>query len=341
VSALTGGRVEVGEWHGEDVEVDEVADRLMRMNLEHARHEHGHAATRTLNLLVVHGRDVAADALAEQLERARTRHPSRTLVLREHDAARIDARLTIECDVCGAPGNVGTCHDAVTLVADATRLAHADSLVHALLVAGLPTLLWLPGAHESPAERPLAAQADAVVLDSAAGPDLCAAVERAARLGAATHVRDLAWLRLTRWRQRVAARFEAREARALLAAVTRLEVRCGGGDAATPLLLAAWIAARAGWRIAGLERDEDGWRGAAQRDADTHVEIAVGPCGAGAPTGVHAVALATARETLELVEPIREPDAARTFAAALRAVDEPAAGYAPALAALREGLAAR
>ena len=385
------------EWRGEDVELDDVARRLARMNHEHARaggHAgHGHAATRTLNLLVAPGADVA-DALVEGwLDALATRHPSRTIVLREHDPARLDALVAIDCALGCAAGATGWCHDTAVLRADAARLRHGDSLVHALLVAGLPTVLWLPGARESPAEGVLAPLAEAVVLDSGAAPDLPAALARAARLDAAAgreagtrgtlagargpgaaarsagRVRDLAWQRLARWRQRVAATFDDPHARALLARAERLEVRCGGDDRTASLLLAGWIAARAGWTLERLDDDGARWHGSARRADGGGVAVAVGsPAAAGepragvAPTdapalgalaigppppappraepgGIHALTLVAAGgERLRLDEPVAEPDARRAFAAALRSFDLPAPGYAPALAALRAGL---
>ncbi|MGB2710321.1 MAG: hypothetical protein WBC33_02310, partial [Conexibacter sp.] len=56
------------EWRGEDVEADEIAEQLARLNREHAHRSHGHMATRTLNLLVAHAGDVAAERLVAHLE---------------------------------------------------------------------------------------------------------------------------------------------------------------------------------------------------------------------------------------------------------------------------------
>jgi glucose-6-phosphate dehydrogenase assembly protein OpcA len=331
------------EWHGEDVEIDDVADRLLRMNRDHAHRAHGHAATRTLTLLVAPGRGVATAALADRLDDMRTRHPARSVLLCEHEADRLDASLRIECAVGSAPGETGYCHDAVVLRASAARLRHADSLVHALLIAGLPTVLWLPGGHPSAAEAPLAALAGAVVLDSGAAPDVAAAFARAARLGERAHVRDLAWLALARWRQRIAAAFDAPAARALLARTDRLVVRCGGADLATPLLLAGWIAARADWQIAelGPAAGARAWRASARQPDGGEVTLTVGAPDSHEPAGIHALTFHAGEETLELVEPVAELDAARAFAAALRTFDEPASGYVAALAALQKGIASR
>src|SRR5437763_3008749 len=165
----------------------------MALNREHALHEHGHAATRTINLLVAPAGDVAPDTLATQLASLADRHPSRTIVVREHATSRLDATVAIDCTIGSGASGAGHCHDMALLVAGAERLAHADSLVRPLRVAGLPTVLWLPGTHGSPAQNPLATLADAIVLDSASasGTALPAAFARAAALDV-DRVRDVA-----------------------------------------------------------------------------------------------------------------------------------------------------
>jgi glucose-6-phosphate dehydrogenase assembly protein OpcA len=342
VSALAPDARERSDWHGEDVEIDEVAAQLTRLNHEHARHEHGHAATRTLTLLVAPGPDVEPQLVAARLEQMHARHPARTIVLGEHAAERLDASLRIECAVGGGAGAVGACHDAIVLRADATRLRHADSLAHALLIGGLPVVLWLPGAQASLADGSLAALADAVVLDSGAGDEPPAGFARAADHAARTRVRDLAWLRLQRWRQRVAARFDDPAAAALLPRVERVELRCAQADLASALLLAGWIAARAGWRLTALAGARGDWHGRARRPDGAVVELALGcPDPAREPPGIHRLALHAGAPAIELLEPVAEPDEARAFAAALRTYDEPDRGYEPALTALREGLGTR
>jgi len=344
VSALAGavadGR-ERSEWRGEDVSASEVAERLLALNREHARHEHGHAATRTLNLLVAPGEDVVPDALAAQLAALADRHPSRTIVVREHAAPRLDAHVAIDCTLGSRAGGAGHCHDLALLLADAERLAHADSLVRPLRVAGLPTVLWLPGLRASPAQLPLAALAAAVVLDSgvASGAALPATFARAAAL-AVERVRDVAWLRLARWRRHVAARFDDPQAGRLLERVERVELRSCRPQQASALLLAGWIAARAGWAVERLAPVEHGWSGAARRPDGGAVELALGPPEQPDLTGIHALALHADDETIALRAPVAAPNPARAFAAALGMFDTPTPGYAPALGALLDGMGA-
>jgi glucose-6-phosphate dehydrogenase assembly protein OpcA len=332
---------ERSEWRGEDVTIDEVAEQLLALNREHARHEHGHAATRTLNLLVAPADDVAPDDLASRLAGLADRHPSRTIVVREHAAARLDAHVAIDCTIGSRSAGAGHCRDMALLVADAERLAHADSLVRPLRVAGLPTVLWLPGTRVSRAQDPLAALAQALVLDSgaASGPALPAAFARAGVLDVA-RVRDVAWLRLARWRRHVAARFDDPEALALLGRADRLELRSCGPEQASALLLAGWIAARAGWTVERLAPREPGWDGTARRGDGGMVEIALGPPEQPSRTGIHALALRADGATITLRAPVAAPDPARAFAAALGMFDTATPGYAPALAALLAGIAA-
>jgi len=338
VSALADTR-ERSEWRGEDVGVAEVAERLMALNREHARHEHGHAATRTLNLLVAPGEDVSPDALSDDLRGLADRHPSRTIVVREGSAPRLDALVAIDCTIGSGTGGAGHCHDMALLTADAERLAHADALVRPLRVAGLPTVLWLPGVHASRAQDALATLALAIVIDSgvASGAALRLAFARAAALDAA-RVRDVAWLRLRRWRRHVAARFDDPAARALLGRCERVELRSCASTQASALLLAGWIAARAGWTIERLAPAPGGWRGAARRADGGTVELALGPPEQPDVTGIHALALHAGGETIALTAPVAAPNPARAFAAALGMFDTPTPGYAPALAALLGGL---
>ncbi|HZV73982.1 MAG TPA: glucose-6-phosphate dehydrogenase assembly protein OpcA [Conexibacter sp.] len=332
---------EHSEWHGEDVSAGEVAERLLALNREHARHEHGHAATRTLNLLVAPGDDVAPDTLAARLAGLSDRHPSRTIVVREGAAARLDATVAIDCTIGSGAGAAGHCHDMALLVADAQRLAHADSLVRPLRVVGLPTVLWLPGTRASRAQDPLAALAHAIVLDSAAasGTALPAAFARAAALDV-PRVRDVAWLRLARWRRHVAARFDDPAAQMLLTHVDRVELRSCETQQASALLLAGWIAARADWTIERLTLEPDGWSGTARRADGAAVAIVLGPPAEPTRTGIHALALHAGPHAIALRAPVAAPNPARAFAAALGMFDTSTPGYVPALATLLNGMEA-
>jgi len=156
-------------WSETSVHVSDVADAVARLNGEHFKHDHPHAATRALNLVVAPTRGNAEREVAERLESLGAHHPSRTIVLREHAAERLDAEVTVDCHVSPRPDAIGVCHDRVALITDRQRLEHADSLLAPLLMSGLPTCVWFPEGDGEPADGALMTVADYVVLDSSAG----------------------------------------------------------------------------------------------------------------------------------------------------------------------------
>src|SRR5207248_1358896 len=77
-----------------------------------------------------------------------------------------------------------------------------------LLVADLPVILWsrLPRLFGTPALNELSRIATRTIVDSAAFPEAAAALRLLAASGIA--LGDLAWTRLTRWRELIAQIFE-------------------------------------------------------------------------------------------------------------------------------------
>ena len=211
---------------------DEVAERLLALNREHARHEHGHAATRTLNLLVAPGEDVAPDtargAARAALARLAIRRARSSCASTPRRGSTRPSRSTARS--AGRRAAPATATTSALLVADAERLAHADSLVRRCASPGLPTVLWLPGTRASRAQDRRSRRSHRRSCSTPArrsGAALPAAFARAAALDVA-RVRDVAWLRLARWRRHVAARFDdpdalcaARSRRARRAALVR------------------------------------------------------------------------------------------------------------------------
>jgi glucose-6-phosphate dehydrogenase assembly protein OpcA len=202
---------------------------------------------------------VASKAVDDALAGLGAHSPSRKLALCRHGSDRLDAELVIECELADAAGRVGVCHDRVTLTADDSRLEHAASLLAPLLLSDLPTVLWLPEPDSPIPDPQLLDRAQQVLVDSTAGDG--AALRRLGELTRSARVHDLAWGRLEFWRASTAAAFEPPERRALLSRVTRLDVHYRGDALSAGLVLAGWVAARAGWRPGTLERD-DGRAGA-------------------------------------------------------------------------------
>jgi len=241
-------------WVGKGVTADDINVELDRLHRAAGGQGRVLALARTLNLIVVPCSDRREKGVERVLDRLGAHTPSRTLVLREHGVKRVDASIVMECQSPTAAGHVGLCHDRVLLSVDAPRLEHSASLLAPLLVRDLPTVLWLPEPMSDAPDPGLLERAQYVLVDSSSGgaPELRKLAELAARI----RVHDLAWGRLEYWRAAIAAAFDPPEHRRLLAALRTVELHCEERGLQAGLLLAGWIAARAGWHPGPLEHHD-------------------------------------------------------------------------------------
>jgi glucose-6-phosphate dehydrogenase assembly protein OpcA len=244
---------EEGRWGGENVRIEQVGAELDRLHRHHQREGGGHALTRTLNLIVAPSSPDAQAVIDRALAGLGAHSPSRTLILRRHNADRLNAEASLECRFSDAVGRVGVCHEVVVLSADQKRLEHAASLVAPLLLADLPTVLWLPEPSSPIPDPRLLERSQQVLVDSANDG---VPLQRLLELALVAPIHDLAWGRLEFWRAATAAAFERPEPRRLLPRITGLEVVHEGETQSAALLLAGWVTARAGWRAGGIEGDD-------------------------------------------------------------------------------------
>ena len=81
---------------------------------------------------------------------------------------------------------------------------------------------------------------------------------------AQAYVVDLAWLRSTPWRERLAATFDPQWLRRELRAIVAVTVRHHQASTASATLLVGWLASRLGWKIGPLAADGDALAGGAR-----------------------------------------------------------------------------
>ncbi|MCL8206969.1 MAG: glucose-6-phosphate dehydrogenase assembly protein OpcA [Actinomycetia bacterium] len=172
--------------------------------------------------------------------------------------------------------------EMVRLVLARARARHWAEFILPLFVPGLVTYLYLrdPGVAADGTATALAG-IDHVVLDTTGARDPAAAWRAVlGSLPARPAVSDLAWTRLTPWRQALAAGFDPPARRALLPRLERLEAALEPGATAW---LVAWLASRLGLEAAGAGalRQPDGRRiEVAARPPDPQPHVRLGAAGA-------------------------------------------------------------
>lgn len=176
-----------------------------------------------------------AAAVGETLGELMHQHPSRAIVLRvcPDPGAALDARVFAQCWMpFGRRQQI--CCEQIEITAAPSRVEDLPNLVLGLTVPDLPVVLWCRGEPI----RNLFPLANKIILDTersgAAHPTTgIEQVRQFTREG--YNVADLAWTRLTRWRDSIAQMFDNQAARQHLAAVDTVVVTHSGAPAPEPL----------------------------------------------------------------------------------------------------------
>jgi glucose-6-phosphate dehydrogenase assembly protein OpcA len=202
------------------------------------------ACTMTLLVIVEAAEDAAA--LGETLAALMPEHPARTIVicLQGEGARALSQRVYQQCwKPFGQRRQI--CCEQIEITASDAALADLPSVTLPLAVPDLPVILWCRSERleRRPEFGEIARMATKVVTDSAAAADSTGAILRmAGAVRSGGIFADLAWTRLTRWRETLARVFENRETLARLPEVDRVQVRFGPGYETAAWYLAAWAA---------------------------------------------------------------------------------------------------
>jgi glucose-6-phosphate dehydrogenase assembly protein OpcA len=205
---------------------------------------------RVLNMVAFVDRQWSGE-IANRLAGVGRYHASRLLVLAyEPGRQRLDARVTITSERRD-PSELGVLREVVVVEIGHEHLDDLFTIADPLVVTDLPTLLWSPHGHPEAVDA-LLPLAQAVLVDSVDEPVWREAIDRACALSHQAYVVDLAWLRTTPWRERVAAWFDPPQRRAELHAIIKLEVRHHPVSTVAAILYAGWLASRLGWSVETL-----------------------------------------------------------------------------------------
>ena len=236
-----------GIWSEQDTTPSHVEAALRELLKERHAENEGYVPARVLNLVVIVDKEWRGE-IENRLARVGRNHPSRTVVCAvEPGRETLDAWATMTSEGTPRAGSFCVSHEHVVVEVGPQHLESLDTIVDPLVVTDLATVVWSPHGHQVAVDA-LRRIAQVVLLDSVDEPDTHRALGRSAELAERAYVVDLAWLRSTPWRERIAATFDPPQWRAELARVSSVTVRHRTDSTVAGLLLLGWLATRLGWR---------------------------------------------------------------------------------------------
>jgi glucose-6-phosphate dehydrogenase assembly protein OpcA len=249
-----------GVWSEQDTTPAAVEAALRQLLVEAHTEEHGYVPARVLNTIIVVDRQFKGE-IANRLERVGRYHPSRTiLVAVESRRTTMDAHVQIA--VQRAEGGIQVGSESVEVDVGSKHLSALDTIVDPLLVPDLTTVVWAPHGHEAAIDA-LRRLVTVVLIDSAQQLSATEAIKRAADVAKDAYIVDLAWLRSTPWRERIAATFDPPAWRQSLREISGISVTAREDSVVAGVLLLGWLSCRLGWEASELIKQDDVYMGSA------------------------------------------------------------------------------
>jgi glucose-6-phosphate dehydrogenase assembly protein OpcA len=235
----------------------------------------GYAPARALNMVCVVGKE-SSDEVAARLRGAGRYLASRTVMcIVEPRRERIDARAEVSSDAPAGQTEMALLREVVTLEVGEQHLSRLEPIVDPLVVTDIATVLWSPGMYDT-AVQALLPLSQVVLIDSMDDADLAKGLRHAAELLESAYVVDLAWLRSTPWRERIAATFDPPNLRPDLHTISSVAIRHHPESAVAGLLLVGWLASRLGWKLNPLAATDGRLAGTARRRRQ-EIQVALEP----------------------------------------------------------------
>jgi len=256
------------------------------------------APARVLNLIVVVDRAWKGE-ISNRLARVGRYHASRTILCAVEDGRdTLDATAVMSYEDT-AGGGIGVIRESVEIDMGPEHLSGLETIVDPIVISELPTVLWCPHGHDD-AIAALQGITDVILLDSDDFPDADEGLARAQEEQRSAYVVDLAWLRTTPWRERLAASFDPPARRASLAAIEGFTIRHQAASTASALLLAAWLASRLQWDTRPLvSANGAGLHGRAYTSSSRYIDLRLEPAAQDVP-GLAGVTVTCAGYSLSL-----------------------------------------
>ncbi|MEA2333929.1 MAG: hypothetical protein QOG40_419 [Solirubrobacteraceae bacterium] len=240
-------------WSAQGTTPDEIEAALRALLAQRHAESASFIPARVLNMIVFVD-DAWSGEIVNRLRGVGRYAPSRLIMLSyEPGRERLDAQASIAAERDPGPGELALLRETVVVKLGNRHLDDLFTIADPLVVTDLPTLLWSPHGHPEAVDA-LLSLAQATLLDSIEQADRSpagqsAAIDRACELSEKVYVVDLAWLRSTPWRERVATVFDPIPMRRELHNLNAVKVRHHPDSRVAALLLVGWLASRLGWSL--------------------------------------------------------------------------------------------
>ncbi|MGH2970127.1 MAG: glucose-6-phosphate dehydrogenase assembly protein OpcA, partial [Solirubrobacteraceae bacterium] len=238
-------------WSDRDTTPSTIEAALREMLATRHHESHAFVPARVLNLVVIAEREYKGE-IENRLQRVGRYHPSRLVICAVSDGrTTVDASVHIGTSQFAGPGHIAVGRERIGLDIGPKHLQALDTIVDPLLVPDLATVVWAPHRHAEGVDA-LRRLAQIVLLDSQDEPTVGGGFARSVDLAANAYVVDLAWLRSTPWRERIAAAFDPPAERARLDSIASVTVRHREDSLAAAVLFCGWLSSRLGWKPESL-----------------------------------------------------------------------------------------
>lgn len=193
---------------------------------------------------------------SEAIQSLTREHACRAILIgrdREASDTRIRAWITAHCHL--AHGKKSVCCEQLSFLMGGWAAGRMRNTVFAHLASDLPLIFWWQGELSDLFEPVLYRMIDRFVFDSAEWAEPGESFEKireAGEVNEALVLQDLAWTRSNHVRLAVASLFDDLVAQRALGEVNAVRLVAQPGQRTTALLVIAWLATQAEWRI-GLE----------------------------------------------------------------------------------------
>ncbi len=202
------------------------------------------ACSMTLIAVAEHDDEADAELARKTIGVLMHGHPSRAIILTPREGGEFSGRVFAECWMPFG-GQQQICSEGIEITADSEQTDEVARLLVPLIAPDLPVVLWCrgPRAFLDRSLDPLFPLANKIIFNTRAVRHASSAIEFLRRMRKdERQVADLAWTRLTGWREAVAHLMDACPGGWLAAAGGEVRVEYGGGRPGTrTLYFARWI----------------------------------------------------------------------------------------------------